>query len=129
MPGGDCCHQQKFSVSREWEAFTPKRVLYVLTSMVTYDVYCSVRKTGFRTMYTVSSHFSENKHLCYFYKSLCLSLEKNVGRQILGFLYTLLQEDGSVKGMGFNEIINYFLYICAVLMIMSTRQLYTVIFN
>ena len=56
-----------------------------------------------------------------------LSLEKNVGTQVLGFLYTLLQEDGSVKGKGFNEIINNFLCICAVLMTMSTHQLYTVI--
>lgn len=73
--------------------------------------------------------YAESKHLCYFYKFLCLSLEKIVGRQILGSLYTLLQKDGSVKGKEFNEIINYFLYIGAILMIMATCQLYTVTFN
>lgn len=61
---------------------------------------------------------SENKHLCYVYKFLCLGLEKNVGREIQGSLHTLLQGEESVKGKGLNKIISYFLYFCAVLMIM-----------
>lgn len=53
------------------EDFTPKRVLYVLTSMVTYDIYCSVRKTRSRTMYAVSSHF-QRTNISFIFINSCL---------------------------------------------------------
>lgn len=114
VPRGHCCHQQKLPASREWKLLLQREFCMCWPPWLLM-IYIVRWEKQVSEPWMQYHPFSENKHLCHFYKFLSLSLEKNIGRQILGSLHTSLQEDGSVKGKGFNEIINYFLYICAVL--------------